>query len=228
LERPLPAFPFPIEACRGEEALLRLARLREQGRRDGFTALVIGDDDDVESLAELPQFNEITPEEYLRLAESIDVAAWFEERRSEEPEEFEVGLGEWPTNPKLPRSIVAHADIMTGRPKPRVYLTRLPTAQSWKVPALLRLGNWNECPEAQDHVALARSWHERFGAEIVAVTRDTVEFEVARPPKSRAEAEQLAWEQFIYCTDIVHRGLETIRNLAGCLLNGKYWQFWWD
>ena len=38
----------------------------------------------------------------------------------------------------------------------------------------------------------------------------------------------LAWEQFLFCEDIVSQGVETISNLGATLLNSPYWFFWWD
>ena len=38
----------------------------------------------------------------------------------------------------------------------------------------------------------------------------------------------LAWEQYLYCQDIVVQGCETIANLAATLLNSPFWYFWWD
>ena len=48
------------------------------------------------------------------------------------------------------------------------------------------------------------------------------------PPVDKESAEKLAREQFIFCTDIVYQGTETIRNLAATLMNAKAWFFWWD
>jgi hypothetical protein len=42
------------------------------------------------------------------------------------------------------------------------------------------------------------------------------------------EARRLAHEQFIYCADIVHQGVQTESNLAQTLLGSGNWFFWWD
>ena len=48
------------------------------------------------------------------------------------------------------------------------------------------------------------------------------------PPTTRSAAYQLAWEQYIYCSDIVIQGTQTLSNLAASLLNAPIWFFWWD
>jgi hypothetical protein len=73
-----------------------------------------------------------------------------------------------------------------------------------------------------------RYWFERWGAEPVAITSDTVEMLVARPPQSREDALALANEQFAYCEDVVTQGVGTIEALAANLLEGQTWFFWWD
>lgn len=232
LEKSLPEFPFPIEACHGSQAIERLARLREQGKREAFTALLLGDVDDLASLAELPTFNEMPVDETLRASAGVDLAAWMERKRAEcvECDEEWEGppAGEWPAKGDRNESLLAHIEMAHNRPKPQVFLARIPTMTPWDVFAHLRYGDWNDCPKPHEHVAFARSWHERFGAQPVAMTRDTLEYEVERPPRSREEAVALAWEQHWYCSDIVDQGVETINRLAASLMVSKYWFFWWD
>lgn len=77
-------------------------------------------------------------------------------------------------------------------------------------------------------MAVSRHWNEKYGAEIVAVGSDVVQYHVPRPPMSRRAAEQLAVEHFQYCTDLVHQGAGTLRGLASSLLGSDTWYFWWD
>ena len=51
---------------------------------------------------------------------------------------------------------------------------------------------------------------------------------IKNPPTDRETAFKLAQEQYIYCSDIVEQGMQTLNNLAARLLNGKTWYFWWD
>jgi len=92
----------------------------------------------------------------------------------------------------------------------------------------LRFGGWNECPSPEVHVALMRLWQERFGAEVVGITRDVVEMRVERPPTNKVDALRLAKQQYLYCQDIVDQGTQTLESLAAVLLGGTSWFFWWD
>lgn len=127
-----------------------------------------------------------------------------------------------------PASLSVHRDIVTGKIKPEVFLGFASIEQPWHLPAVLKIGNWNECPSPEEHCTFFRHWQESYGAEIVGVTSDTVECFAMRPPISREEAMGLAWNQYFYCADIVDQGVRTISNLAATLQNAPYWFFWWD
>ena len=83
-----------------------------------------------------------------------------------------------------------------------------------------------EWPEA--HVAMMKYWHELYGAELVGNTHDSVEMQLARPPTDRDQAKALAWEQYIYCYDLVEQVFQSFPALAAALLGGKAWYLWWD
>src|SRR5439155_9001674 len=87
-------------------------------------------------------------------------------------------------------------------------LALAPSKTSWQVPAFLRFGNWNACPSPKEHVSIMKRWKELYGAELVGISHDTVEMQVARPPMDRASAMKLAEEQFAYCEDLVYQGCE--------------------
>ena len=78
------------------------------------------------------------------------------------------------------------------------------------------------------HVALMRYWHEKYGAELMTLTRDVVEMSVARPPMTREDALELAKEKFLYCQDILTQGTQTLERLAAEHLGCPVWFFWWD
>jgi len=131
-----------------------------------------------------------------------------------------------PKCPPEPKSIIAHLEMPgLDRPKKSVFIAKVPTVNNWEVPAYLGLGGWNECPSAEFLTAVSKYWHNAYGAEIGAVTGDTIEYLVAKPPTDKETAEKLAREQFIFCPDIVLQGTQTLLNLAGSLMNGKVWYF---
>lgn len=107
-------------------------------------------------------------------------------------------------------------------------IARLAVDRSWKVPAVLGLGGWNESPAPHIHCFLHKAWEERYGSRIVSFGGDTIECVVTAPPANATEAMQIAWEHYLYAPDIVEQGTDTIGALAESLLHSKYWFFWWD
>ena len=119
-------------------------------------------------------------------------------------------------------------DLLTGKPLPKVYIGLVPTDDWTTIPAYLRWGGWNDCPRAEYHVAAMRTWRDRYGAELVGMSSDTINVRVATRPKSREEALALARDQYIYCADVIDQGVYTYSALAADLMANDWWYFWWD
>lgn len=223
-----PTGSFEIARCPGAHALTHLQRLRSEGRAAGFTAVLLGTNDDVEMLMEDRARRESGPDERIERASALDVDQWLEERRQEDPEAEGPEEGEWPDEAPEPGQISAHLDVLTRQPEPVVCLARIPTVKSWEVPVHLGMGDWNECPDSAVLAAFARRWQLRYGAEIVSLTHDVLEFTVSDPPTTREAALELAREQYLLCADIVDQGHGSMASLAASLLGANYWYFWWD
>ncbi|WP_444913404.1 DUF4253 domain-containing protein [Microbulbifer sp. PAAF003] len=82
------------------------------------------------------------------------------------------------------------------------------------MPSHFKYGGWNECPEAELHCAIWKYWQEKYGTQIVELSNDVIEAHITNPHKTKEGAMQLAWEQYLYCYDIVDQNLETISNLG--------------
>jgi hypothetical protein len=168
------------------------------------------------------------PPEIVRRGLALDPQAWLRERVAADPGYYDVPHGPWPP-PAWPRSrLTIPLDQRSRQPLPEVVVALVPTTRPWEVAAHLRLGDWNEHPAPAAHVAMHRSWHERYGAEIVGATHDVVEMRVLRPPGDREGALELALEQYVYCADIVQQGTDSIEALAAGLVEAPVWYFWWD
>jgi hypothetical protein len=182
-------------------------------------------------------------------AARVDPAAWFREALRLEMEELRLQLeeadadfsgslqriiadGGFPRGPWTGAGDEGHGlfsvHFGSGKPDGRMDVALLPAAHCWEVPAVVGFGGWNDCPPAEVHVALWQYWHGRYGAELMTLTADVVEMSVARPPRSREEAFELAEEKFLYCQDIVVQGTETLDGLACGDLGSPVWFFWWD
>jgi hypothetical protein len=73
-----------------------------------------------------------------------------------------------------------------------------------------------------------RSWEQRFGAQVVALT-DGIYLSVAAPPVTREHAEHLALEHLLLCPDNVHnRGGWTFPGYVERILGADLWAFSWD
>ncbi len=107
--------------------------------------------------------------------------------------------------------------------QPEVLLAFLPAAVPWQVPALLRFGSSGGSPPPEEHVALMKHWADTYGAELVGMTRDTVELQVARPPADKEAALALGNELVAYCPRFGGTPEERAQALVGC----GVWSFRW-
>lgn len=143
-----------------------------------------------------------------------------------EPEE--PPLGEWPSAPGPSVGLTVALNLLTGEPHSKVYIGIAPTDDRTTIPAYLRWGGWNECPAAEYHVAAMRTWRDRYGAELVGMSADTINLRVTAKPKTREEALALARDQYVYCNDIIDQGYPAYSALAADLMANDWWYFWWD
>lgn len=109
-------------------------------------------------------------------------------------------------------------------------LFKIPTKNPWEVIAWVPMGGWNECPDAEDMMAISKYWYEKYGAIPAVVSSDTLEYIVDKPVDDEDEAWELAKEHYLFCSDRVFQGTETetIGEIADCLSQSTVWFFWWD
>ena len=117
----------------------------------------------------------------------------------------------------------------TLEPK-RVMVALLPTTRGWEVPCLIGYGGWNSCPMPPTHAAILKRWHERYGADLVCLTRTGLELGLARPARTREEALCLAWDYASYCHDGVDAiyQADSLASLAAGLIDADVVRCWWD
>lgn len=71
-----------------------------------------------------------------------------------------------------------------------------------------------------------RHWHRKWGTELVALGRDTMQFYVPRPPKTLPDVRDCVLEQLAFCEELLQAdtpSIEALYNVLGCR-----WSFWWD
>ncbi|MCO6044027.1 DUF4253 domain-containing protein [Aeoliella sp. ICT_H6.2] len=215
----------------GAQAVELLELKRVCYSSSGMYPFLIGDSDDLTRLQLVGDFENRSPGEIIHSSAAVDLSLWMA-RRQEEEELYDFDpakvLGTWPASRVVRDSITVHRDDLTNKAKPRVQMGLATIDQPWHLPAVLRFGNWNDCPDAVVHCAFLQHWQREFGAEIACASSHTLECIVSRPPLDQDAALHLAWEQFWYCENIVHEEYQTISNLAAALLGANYWYFWWD
>lgn len=194
--------------------------------------VILGTDQELEGWREQISDSEgVAAADILAESEQVSLPGWFHRRYESEIDgdaDYESTVhGEWPDAAPTDGFSVPF-DSVTGAPHPRVWLGLVPGSAGWTVPAVLRFGNWNDCPSPAEHVAVLRYWHDHYGAEVVTMSGAVVEAAVQRSPRDQSAALQLAWEQFAYCPDNVTQGTGTIEALGATLLAGSVWYFWWD
>jgi hypothetical protein len=219
---------FPCKLIK-VDGKLALETYQELKQRTDIIPVILGDSDDVESNMEVIAYVEASFPQLLQQAEAIDAQEWFIKRQAQDPEYYDTAeeADEWQeVEPAC--DITVHLDILTGEAKPEVYIALVPVVKSWMIPAFLKTGGWNDCPNPEEHTAIFKYWDAKYGISVAGISSDVIELEVKNPPTTQEQALLLATEQFIYCPDIVYQGTQTIAALAATLLNGKVWFFWWD
>ena len=119
-------------------------------------------------------------------------------------------------------------DSDTGMTYPLI-LAKIPVKNPWEIFTYLLFGNWNECPDTPELMAIAKYWFEQYGAVPAAMSHDELEFDLPAPV-SRENAMETATEQYGFCPDIVGQEPEdaTVGALADVLRQSTVWYFWWD
>lgn len=236
--RPLFITPSKIEVfgfpAAGDDALRWSERLRRAHRETGLWPLLM-DDEAPEYLTD--SYADATVTWSPADADQIDGAAVLAERgvrslSSGSPEYAAVlraelaGQGAWPAEPERRGFGLPYG--WNDEPN-EVTVALVPAAEPWLVPVTLQYGSWNDYPDPAEHAAIMRYWHGRYGAEPVVWTGTTVEYAVARPPSTRADAIALAWEYRQYNDgEYDNYYADSLTDLAASLLNAPVWRMWWD
>lgn len=218
------SFQCEILTIAGSDALAKYQSLKNNAE---FIPVILGDADDLAAHTEASAYQNESFAQLLQHAQTEDPLAWFEKRQAQDPQYYDLTVGKW-QDLSPATSLSVHLDLLTGEPKAEVYIALVPVAESWMIPAFLKIGGWNDCPTAAEHSAVFRYWQQHYGATVAGITMDVIELEVKNPPTTPEQALVLAQQQFIYCPDIVYQGTQTIAALAASLLNGRVWFFWWD
>ena len=220
---------------------------RRLGVREGFVPVLIQADDetlleclvmnaDSEHDADFYEFDLKTVTEYRKKVLSApikDGKAILEEltgQRKEEAEDDDLDwdeevLGEMEGGEPNDR-FANYWNDDTGMTYPLI-LAKIPVKNPWEIFTYLPFGNWNECPDTPDLMAVAKYWFEQHGAIPAAMSHDELEFELPTPI-SKERAMEVAVEQYGFCPDLDQNEDGSIGSLADVLWQSTVWYFWWD
>jgi len=224
-------------------------QLRNLFSKTGHWPVLIFDKREAQDSLDLSpeDFYQKTTDEFISLAETLDIDLWLKTQAEKHmtyqnpprcpPERFKERDNWWHH-----RDGVGFLNIASynnwGMPVPdHNFLILVPVKEAWHVAAALKLHVWNNgliYPWKEElivHTALFKKWHYKYGAELVSICPDTsnsVEFKVTKPPQDRTEALKLAWEQFVYCDDVINQGANSLDHLAESLIATERWVFGWD
>lgn len=227
-------FYFSVPGEKAEEVWLRL---REQVDASGLWPVILGTEDDCEeqvyAVNHPEELGHEAAEAIIKKGLVLNATEWLDERYNAQPDFFQTDEVKGGDDYSAFNAISKKYQFYTVMDLQKMYhpdinIALVPTRNSWEVPALLYYGGWNECPVPEAHVAMLRYWNEKHGAELFSMAGDVLELYVRHPPTEPAAALALAREQFIYCSDIVHQGTETLHALAEEIAGSHGWFFWWD
>lgn len=105
-----------------------------------------------------------------------------------------------------------------------LYLVEVPVKEPWEVFAYIPMGGWNECPKAEEHMAIAKYWYEKYGASVAYISNDVIEYYLPQPVTGNTMP--LAEEHLGYSVDILQGN--NLASLASQLKGSSIWYFWWD
>lgn len=215
-----------------QTALSEFEKLRADYPTTQKYPFFIGGEKNLKLFESSPKLSDSEIEDAVSGALDLDLSQWFANRQNEESENewFNEGelTGEWFEIKSEQAAPYVLREKRLGEKHEFIYTGLTEVQKPWMLPAVCGFGGWNECPPIDAQCAAMKYWQEKYGAEIITLTGDYFECQVEKPPATKEEAMQLAWEQYWFCPDIVDQGTETISNLGAALLDSRLWFFWWD
>lgn len=204
---------------------------REKGRKEGFVpVLLIVDSAFCESLDEMVTDKErfMQWQQQVLSQPTQDGKALLKKQFDQNKEDYETDLNlDWQIDiVGTPEPCEAMNDIplLDGYIQGTVLLAEVPVSEPWQVFAYIPYGGWNKCPSPEVHMAVAKYWYERYGAEIMCIAQSLI-FHVQQPVI--ADAMALAEEQFAYSADVL-QDYGNLATLAEMNRKSTMWNIFWD
>ncbi|MEZ6106523.1 MAG: DUF4253 domain-containing protein [Pirellulaceae bacterium] len=197
----------------------------------GQYPFLIGDAEQLEGLKESQGLDRRSVARVLSAAKGFDQERWIAIRRADAIDcgvSMHEVLGTWPSERGSCGEVSLHRDRLSGQVKDEVYLGMATIDEPWHLPAVLKFGGWNDCPNPEVHCAFHQQWFTEFGARIVGMSGDVVECVVQSPPRDRETAARVGMAAVLVLRPISSIGVvgRSVNLPPPCSM--RYWFFWWD
>lgn len=236
--------PYQVfgEECTSEQVNRIYEEALQRGRSEGFVpVLVPGDDTLAEWLVCLDDEGQYSKEAVLKSDSSIGKEI-LTQRYEEYMEDYAEDSGDSETYIKEFMGEMADGDELVwltsfekfdkfdGDGIEETILFEIPVTEPWQVIAWVPMGGWNECPNAEEMIAICRYWYEKYGAVPAVISHDTIEFLVEEPVGDEDAAWEVAKEHYAFTPDRVDQCTVsgTLGEVADCIRKSTVWYFWWD
>lgn len=160
-------------------------------------------------------------EEIKSNADEVNVENFFNEYKETNKNLF----NEWVKGKSEIDSYEAYNDLYVLSDE--IYLAMIPSENPYDVFAYIPMGNFNECPNNHELLAVFKHWYEKYGVIPAIITRDSVHISLSKT-LSDDEIEQLAEEILLLNMETQNFAYSTKEDLVKGLKHSKYWMFWWD
>ena len=215
----------------GEQITELYLKEYEKGRKYGYTPVILSCDDSLAEILEINGENNGNIEAYRNqlLSMNSDGGRDFLRNRFEEQvKDIKKYLGSTASLYGDFDDTIESQVILDNSSSADLIIAKISTLNSWEIFAWIPFGGWNECPDAEDMMAVCKYWYELYKAVPAVISGDTLDLYCFEPVSNKLDALKLAEEQYGFCSDIIDQGMQEIKPLASLLMNSKVWSFWWD
>ncbi|MDR1086042.1 MAG: DUF4253 domain-containing protein [Deltaproteobacteria bacterium] len=139
-------------------------------------------------------------------------------------------MGRPSRNLVFPQSMSLEFPEKPERQIPReLILVKIPTDNSWELPAWLPMGGFNDCPEPTAQVAVTKYWQNKYSVVPALVTSEGWDFHVPSDIDDYDGALELVKEQIYFCPSLLGFGPSQYQpgDLAALLVTSEFWSFKW-
>ena len=206
----------------------RYSELYKEGKKKGFYPLIVVPSDVLYDALSV-NLELSSTKEFIKFSEDIDVEKFFNSKRSyyDFMQEYQVPLGDFSLE-TANDYLNEYIDSDTSHPFEEILILEIPTRKPWEIPGYIPMGGYNECPAPDTQIAESEYWYRNYRAIPTVITANSIEFMAEAPPQNFQDAEKLAYEQYLFCNEVVSDGAGSLRKLASILKDSTVWSFWWE